>query len=174
MLVGIVVAKLVMAVLVVGAGLTPSVKPVVAGAAVTVEAGAQVAVVAAAPSGLSMKAKPPAAAVVVAGAVLAAAADVAAEPNVMPVPEAGATAEVKGEEKRVGAAAGWVAAVGAGVVEGLIPKAKPAPRVGAIDAAVVVKPAWGWVPRVRVAGVLVPKVNPPPPPVGAAGAAVVI
>lgn len=123
--------------LVPGAGFSPSVKvgaaAVVAGAVMTAgaEEGAEMEVVVA--RGLSIKATfPPAA-----GAVAAAlAADVAAAAKVKPEPAAGAGAAAAaaaatdvmiGEAKRVGpkAGVGWVDAGGAGVEDGLIPKANP-------------------------------------------------
>lgn len=115
-------------VLVVDAGLTPSVKPVegtVGAAALAVtEAGVVVAV----PRGLSVKARPPAAAVVVAVEVLG--AEVTTAPSVNPllavvVAVAVATGVVKREEPEIVAV--WVKTGGAGVGEGLIPKANPPP-----------------------------------------------
>lgn len=134
MVVVIVVAAVVVVVLVLDTGLSPSVKPVatpvVAGAVVAVEAGADVEVAVTGPRGLSMKGIPPPAAVVVAGAVLAAGVGAAA-PKVNPEPVAGTVAAVvvMGVAKREGPEAGadWVDAGGAGVDEGLIPKVNPPP-----------------------------------------------
>lgn len=124
-------------------GLSPSVKAVGAPAiaAATVAAGAGAEVMAAAPRGLSIKARLPPAAVVVAAAVLA--AKVGATPKLNDVPVAvtvAAAAEVAaaaaaaaavemGEAKRdgPGAETAWIDAGGAGVDEGLIPKGKPPP-----------------------------------------------
>lgn len=152
-------------------GLSPNEKPVtapvVAAAVVAVDAGA--AVVAGAPKGLSIKARPPLA--VVAVAVVVGAAEVAGAPKVKPVPAAvGAAMEVvapKREETEAGAA--WVMAEGAGVDEGFIPKANPPPWTAVVAAVVA---GWGWAPRVRVTGALVPKPKPPPVATGV-GAAVV-
>lgn len=129
-MVAIVVAVTVVVGTVLDAGLSPSVKPVAAvlvAAAVTVATGVEVVVTD--PSGLSMKDKPAPGAVDVAAALVVKAG---ATPRVKPVPVAvGAAAEVIGAAKvdgpEVGAA--WVDAGGAGVVEGLIPKANPPPWV---------------------------------------------
>lgn len=113
-----------------GAGLRPRVKPVegtvVAAAVVVAEAGVAVA----APRGLSVKARPPAAAAVVAADVPG--AKVAATPKGKPVlaavvaaAVAAAMGVVKSEEPEI--AAVWVETGGAGVDEGLIPKANPPP-----------------------------------------------
>lgn len=111
-------------------GLSPSVKAVAAPvvAAAVVAAGAEVVV--AAPRGLSMKARPPPAAVVDAATVLA--AEVGATLKVKPVPVAvavGAADVGIGAAKRDGpkAETAWVDTGGAGVDEGLIPKANPPP-----------------------------------------------
>lgn len=114
--------------LVADGGLRPSVKAVegtVDAAAVTA---AEAAVVVAAPRGLSVKASPPAAGVVV--AVEAFGAKVATVPNVKPVlavvvAVAVAMGVVKSDEPEIVAV--WVDAGGAGVDEGLIPKANPPP-----------------------------------------------
>lgn len=156
------VAVAVVVVLVLDAGLNPSVKPVAApkaAAAVTaVEAGAEL--VGADPRGLSVKAKPLLAAVV--AAVLT--DEGGGAPKVKPVAAAAAGADVvvMGEAKRVGPGVGaaWVDAGGAGVVEGLIPKLNPPPWLAGGAA---VGAGWGWV---RLVGAVVLKLNPPP--VGAA------
>lgn len=112
-------------------GLSPSAKPVAAAVvAAEVMAAGVAEVVAVAPRGLSIKDRAPLAAVVVAAAVLG--AEVEAAPKVKPVPAAvaaGAADEGMGVAKRVGPGAGaaWVDAAGAGVDEGLIPKANPPP-----------------------------------------------
>lgn len=118
------------------AGLSPSEKPkaepVVAAAAVEAGARAAAEVVLTAPRGLSIKARPPPAAVVVAAAVMLG-AEVGAALKVKPVPGTvaivGAAAVGMGDAKRDGpdTGAAWVAAGGAGVDEGLIPKANPPP-----------------------------------------------
>lgn len=117
-------------VLVVDVGLRPSVKPVegTVGAAALVVA--EAALVVAVPRGLSVNARPPAAAVVVAVEVLA--AKVATAPKVKPVlavvvavAVAVAMGVVKREEPEIVAV--WVETGGAGVDEGLIPKANPPP-----------------------------------------------
>lgn len=115
--------------LAVDAGLRPSMKPVEGpvGAAAVVAAEAAVAV--AVPRGLSVKARPPAAAVVVAVEVLG--ANVTTAPKVKPVlgvvvaaaAAAVATGVVKREDPEIVAV--WVEMGGAGVDEGLIPKANP-------------------------------------------------
>lgn len=116
--------------LVEAAGLRPRVKPaegtVVAAAVVVAEA----AVVVAAPRGLSVKARPPAAAVV--GAADVPGAKVATVPKVklvlgvvVAVAVAVAMGVVKREDPEI--AAVWVETGGAGVDEGLIPKANPPP-----------------------------------------------
>lgn len=117
-------------VLVADAGLRPSVKPVeeAVGAAALVVAGAAAAALVAVPRGLSVKARPPAAAVVAAVEVLV--ARVTTEPKGKPVlavvvAAAVATGAVKREEPEIVAA--WVETAGAGVDEGLIPKAKAPP-----------------------------------------------
>lgn len=124
------VAVAVTVALVVDAGLRPRVKPVegTVGAAALVVA--EAAVVVAVPRGLSVKARPPAAAVVV--VVEALGAKVTTAPKVNPVlavvgagAGAGATGVVKREEPEI--AAVWVETGGAGVDEGLIPKANPPP-----------------------------------------------
>lgn len=144
MVVGIAVAVVVVARLMPVEGLSPSEKPVTAPVvAAAVEAGTEAEVMVAAPRGLSMKARAPPAAVVVAAAVLA--AKVGAAPIVKPVrlavvaaaaeaaaaaaAAAAAGAAEMGEAKRDGPVArvGWMEAGGAGVVEGLIPKANPPP-----------------------------------------------
>lgn len=134
------------------AGLSPRVKPVatpvVGAAVVAVEAGARAEVVVAAPRGLSINARAPPADVAGAAAVVAAvaaaavvvdAAGVGATPKVKPVPAAVAVAAgaapgiavvvEMGRAKRDAAPAGaaCVNAGGAGVDEGLIPKANPPP-----------------------------------------------
>lgn len=115
-------------VLIVDAGLRPSVKPVegTVGAAALVVA--EAAVVVAVPRGLSVKARPPAAAVVVAVEMLG--AKVTTAPKVKPVlavvvAVAVAMGVVKREEPEIVAV--WVEAGGTGVDEGLIPKANPPP-----------------------------------------------
>lgn len=114
--------------LVEGAGLRPRVKPVegtVAAAAVVV---AEAALVVAAPRGLSVKARPPAGAVVV--AVDAPGAKVATVPKVklvLAVVVAVAVAMGVGKSEEPEIVAVWVETGGAGVVEGLIPKANPPP-----------------------------------------------
>lgn len=116
--------------LAVDAGLRPSMKPVEGpvGAAAVVAAEAAVAV--AVPRGLSVKARPPAAAVVVAVEVLG--ANVTTAPKVKPVlgvvvaaaaAAAVATGVVKREDPEIVAV--WVETGGAGVDDGLIPKANP-------------------------------------------------
>lgn len=112
------------------AGLRPRVKPVegtVVAAAVVV---AEAAGVVAAPRGLSVKARPPAAAVVVAVDVIG--AKVATVPKVklvlavvVAVAVAVAMGVAKSEEPEIVAV--WVETGGAGVDEGLIPKANPPP-----------------------------------------------
>lgn len=153
--------------LVLDGGLIPSVNPVAApivvaaaaAAVVAVEAGIEVIVAVAAPRGLSIKDKPPPAAVVAVGAVLGAEAGGAVKLN--PDAVAGAAAVMMGEAKSVGPAAGaaWMVAGGAGVDEGLIPKAKPPPWP--VMAAVV---ETGWArAEGALMGALVPKEKPPPP-----------
>lgn len=122
-------AVAVTAALALNAGLRPSMKPVEGpvGAAAVVAAEAAVAV--AVPRGLSVKARPPAAAVVVAVEVLG--ANVTTAPKVKPVlgvvvagaAVAVATGVVKREDPEIVAV--WVETGGAGVDEGLIPKANP-------------------------------------------------
>lgn len=109
-------------------GLIPSVKPVEGtdGAAALVVA--ETAVVVAVPRGLSVKARPPAAAVVVAVEVLG--AKVATAPKVKPVLAVGvAVAVAMGVVKREGPeiVAVWVETGGAGVDDDLMPKANPPP-----------------------------------------------
>lgn len=121
----------------------PVVAPAVAAAVMAVEAGVLVVV----PRGLSIKDRPPLDAVVVTAEVLG--AKVGAAPRVKPVVAAVVTAGAAaaavetGVEKREGAGAGvgWINAGGAGVDEGLIPKANPPPwpNVGA-----TVEAGWGW------------------------------
>lgn len=115
-------------VLVVDAGLRPSMKPVEGPAGAAAVVVAEAAVVVAVPRGLSVKARPPAAAVVVAVEVLG--ANVTAAPKVKPVlgvvvaaAAAVATGVVKREDPEIVAV--WVETGGAGVDEGLIPKANP-------------------------------------------------
>lgn len=118
--------------LVVDAGLRASVKPpveeIVGAAALVAAAGAAgTAAAAVVPRGLSVKARPPAAAVVVTVEVLG--AKVTAAPKVKPVlagvGAAAAMGAAKREEPEIVAA--WVERGGAGVDEGLIPKANPPP-----------------------------------------------
>lgn len=125
------------AILVPDAGLSPSVKlvaaPVVAAA---VEAGTELEMAVAAPRGLSIKDRPPPAAVLVAAAA-GVAAEVGATPKAKPVTAAvaGAAAAEAAGAVEIGAAksegpeggAARVDAAGAGVDEGLIPKANPPP-----------------------------------------------
>lgn len=108
-------------------GLRPGAKPM---AAAVVAAGAEVLV--AAPRGLSMKDKLPPGVAIAAAEVLGAEAEAA--PKVKPVlvaaVAAGAAAAGAGAAKREGpeeAGAACVDAGGAGVEEGLIPKANPPP-----------------------------------------------
>lgn len=117
-------------VLVADAGLRLSVKPVEGALVAAAVVAAEVRVVVAAPRGLSVKASPPAAGVVV--AVEAFGAKVGTVPNVKPVlavvvvvAAAVAMGVVKSEEPEIVAV--WVDAGGAGVDEGLIPKANPPP-----------------------------------------------
>lgn len=154
-------------------GLIPRVKPEAAGAAgvmaavdVTPETRAEgVLVVVAVPRGLSMEAKLPAGAAVEVGATVLA-AEAAAVPSRNPLP--GAAAEGTGDAKRDGpVGATCDVAGGAGVDEGLMPKAKP-PLGAAVAGAAVVGAGW-----VRLEGVLVPKEKPPPDPVAGVGAAAV-
>lgn len=123
------VAVAVAVVLVVDVGLRPSggkpVEGTVGAAAMVV---AEAAAVVAVPRGLSVKARPPAAAVVVAVEVLG--AKVPTAPKVKPVlavvvAVAVAMGAVKREEPEIVAI--WVETGGAGVDEGLIPKANPPP-----------------------------------------------
>lgn len=122
------VAATVAVVLAADAGLRPRVKPVegpIGAAAVVV---AEAAAVVAVPRGLSVKARPPAAVVVVAVEVLG--AKVTAAPKVKPVLAevvAAAVPVATGVVKREGPeiVAVWVETGGAGVDEGLIPKANP-------------------------------------------------
>lgn len=135
MVVAIVVAVAVAVAMALDAGFSPSVKPEAApaeaAAVVAAEMRAAVEVVEAAPRGLIMKGRPPAADIVTAAEVLGARAGAA--PNVNPVvvaaavAGAGAAAVAIGEAKRDGPRAGvaCVAAGGAGVVDGLIPKGIP-------------------------------------------------
>lgn len=175
----IVVAAAVVVVLVLDAGLNPSVKPVaaptVAAALVAVETGAEV--VMADPRGLSVKDKP----LPAAGAVVVPTDEGGGAPKVKPVTAAAAaTAGVMtGDAKRVGPifGAARVDAGGAGVVEGLTPKLNPPPWLAgavAVDAGC----GWGWVRLegggwVRLEGAVVPKLNPPPVAATVEGAAVV-
>lgn len=167
MVVGTVVAVVAAAVLVlVDAGLrpneTPVVPPVVAAAVVI----AELEVMVAAPRGLSIKAKPPAAGVVV--AVEALGAEVEAPPKVKPVLAVVVGAAVAmGAEKRERPEAGadWRDAGGAGVAEGLIPNVHPTPKPAVVAA---VAAGWFWLPKVRLDGALAPKLKPP---LGAAGGA---
>lgn len=110
------------------AGLRPSVKPAEGAVVAAAVAATEATVVVAAPRGLSVKASPPAAGVVVAAEAFG--AKVATVPNVKPVPAvvvavAVAMGVVKSEEPEIVAV--WVDAGGAGVDEGLIPKANPPP-----------------------------------------------
>lgn len=89
---------------------------------------AEAAVVVAAPRGLSVKVRPPAAAVVV--AVEVPGANVATAPKAKPVlavvvAVAAAMGVVKSEGAEIVAA--WVETAGAGVEDGLTPKANPPP-----------------------------------------------
>lgn len=155
-------------------GLIPRVKPAAAGVAgvmaavdVTPETRAEgVLVVVAVPRGLSMEAKTPAGAAVELGATVLA-AEAAAVPSRNPLP--GAAAEGIGDAKRDGpVGATCDVAGGAGVDEGLMPKAKP-PLGAAVAGAAVVGAGW-----VRLEGVPVPKEKPPPPdPVAGVGTAAV-
>lgn len=134
MVVVIVAAVGSVAILAPDAGLSPSVKlvaaPVVAAA---VEAGTEVEMAVAAPRGLSIKDRPPLAAVLVAAAGVT--VEVGATPKVKPVTaaEAAAAAAAVAGAVEMGAAkregpkdgAARVDAGGAGVDEGLIPKVNP-------------------------------------------------
>lgn len=186
----IVVAVVATPVLTVDVGLRPSVKAVAAAVGTAAPAGAVVAgaeVAAVDPRGLSVKVKPPLAAVV------AAVADGVA-PNMNPVVAMAVEAAVGAVVVMIGLAnrdgpetdAVWVdAGGGAGVVEGLIPKLNP--PLWVVGAAVVEAagaPKLKPPPEATVGAaaevtwtLLAPKLNPPPndmPPavVGAAGAAV--
>lgn len=117
---------------------------VVAAAVVAAEAGVLVVV----PRGLSAKDRPPPDAVVVTTEVLGTEVETAprVKPMVAAVVAAGAAAAAAvetGVVKREGAGAGvgWINVGGAGVDEGLIPKANPPPwpNVGA-----AVEAGWGW------------------------------
>lgn len=117
-------------VLVVATGLRPSVKPVEGTDGAAALVATEAAVVVAVPRGLSVKARPPAAAVVVAVEVLG--AKFATAPKVKPVlgvavaaAAAVAMGVVKREEPEIVAV--WVETGGAGVDDGLIPKANPPP-----------------------------------------------
>lgn len=176
MVVPIVVAVAVVVVLVPETGFSPNENPattaVAAGAVVAVEAaGAEMVAGVAAPRGLSIKDRLPAAADVVVAAVLTDKFGIA--PKVKPGPVVLAADVEIGEAKRVGPGAGadCVKAGGAGVDEGLIPKANPVPCP--VAAGTVAGVGWGCVlPRVRLEGALVPKLKPPP--VAAVGAAAVV
>lgn len=117
--------------LVEGAGLRPSAKPVEGTVVAAAVVAAEAAVVVAAPRGLSVKASPPAAAAVV--AVDVPGAKVATVPKVklvlaavvVAVAVAVAMGVAKSEEPEIVAV--WVETGGAGVDEGLIPKANPPP-----------------------------------------------
>lgn len=127
MVVVIVVAIAVAVVLAADASLRPSGKPV---AAPVVAAAVVAEVVVAAPKGLSIKDRPPPAAEVVATEMLGAEAAPKVKPVLIAVVAAGGAAAVgtcaaKREGPEGGAA--WVDAGGAGVDEGLIPKANPPP-----------------------------------------------
>lgn len=125
----VIVVAVAVVVVLLDVGLNPSEKPVAAPvvAAGAVEAGAEVVAAAADPRGLSMKDKPPPAAVVVALPT----EETGVAPKVKPVAgavEVGADV-VTGRAKRLGptGTAAWVDAGGAGVDEGLIPKLNPPP-----------------------------------------------
>lgn len=143
--------------------LSPSTKPVltpVVDAVAVVAAAVEEEMVVAAPKGFSIKDNPPPA-VVAAGMVLVA-TEVEAIGRANPVPTAGAMLAFGAERENSDGAvdgAAWVVAGGAGVVDGLMPIAKPADGVvvTAVEAA-----AGGWLPRVNVDGAADPNVNPPP------------
>lgn len=142
--------------------LSPSTKPVltpVVDAVAVVAAAVEDEMVVAAPKGFSIKDNPPPD-VVAAGMVLVA-TEVEAIGRANPVPTAGAVLAFGAERENSDGAvegAAWVVAGGAGVVEGLMPSAKPADGV----VVTAVEAAGGWLPRVNVDGAADPNVNPPP------------
>lgn len=161
MAVVVVVATAVLAVVRAGC-LSPSTKPVltpVVDAVAVVAAAVEEEMVVAAPKGFSIKDNPPPA-VVAAGMVLVA-TEVEAIGRANPVPTAGAVLAFGAERENSDGAvdgAAWVVTGGAGVVEGLMPRAKPAAGV----VVTAVEAAGGWLPRVNVDGAADPNVNPPP------------